>query len=188
MHQEHNHGGDPTYAAYSMGCRHPDCLIAFNEYKLRLAQRKLNGEYVDLRLRENRLRAEAVQFAEQHPSVVPEPSEPATRPILRAIAPAPASVDSAAAETPLTASAPADDSGAADIPLNADVAKVEKYLQLAIVPGTKGKLNATMVGMMPGVLQMPPERIQAALDELEKAGLLAGDGTDLYLLPAELVA
>lgn len=52
---------------------------------------------------------------------------------------------------------------------------------MCTVPGGKGKLNASMLGVMPTVLQMAPEHCQAALDELENEGLLAGDGTDLYL-------
>jgi hypothetical protein len=58
MQQEHSHGGDPTYVAYTaLGCRHPDCYAAFTEYRERLAERKRRGEYRDMRLRENRLEA-----------------------------------------------------------------------------------------------------------------------------------
>lgn len=70
MQQEHNHLGDPTYAAYAHGCRHADCRAAFDEYKLRLAQRKLNGEFVDLRKRQNWLRIVAEEYAAQHRPVI----------------------------------------------------------------------------------------------------------------------
>lgn len=38
--------------------------------------------------------------------------------------------------------------------------------------------------MMATILMMSPSRCQAALDELEQAGQLAGDGTDLYMVAA----
>lgn len=71
---EHSHAGDATYIAYTaMQCRHADCLAAFNEYKLRLAERKLRGDFTDLRLRANRL-------AEARRPATPEPAEDAAQP------------------------------------------------------------------------------------------------------------
>jgi hypothetical protein len=60
---------------------------------------------------------------------------------------------------------------------------VLKYLQIARADA-RGRLNPKMTRMMSVVLQLDPDRCQAALDELERAELLAGDGTDLYLLGA----
>lgn len=62
--------------------------------------------------------------------------------------------------------------------------RVLKYLEMSTVPGGNGKLNPNLLGMMPTVLQMSSEHCQAALDKLESAGLLAGDGTDIYLVAA----
>ena len=79
----HNHPGDPSYIMYTEGCRHPNCLVAFQDYKLRLAQRKLSGEYVDLRRREHRLRVASDQFAEQHRPVDREPVNGGPEPVAR---------------------------------------------------------------------------------------------------------
>ena len=176
----HSHAGTPSYIAYSHGCRHSDCLTEFNLYKLRLAARKIDGDYRDLRWRENQILAAAAQVGDQHRTAASEAPETATQPATPAITSTAMSVESGAAETPPSEAAPEpadEDSG--------DLDKVRKYLEVFCgIPGTKGKLNAAMLGVMPGVLRMAPDRCQAALDELEKSGLLAGDGTDLYLLPA----
>lgn len=66
MQHEHTHGGDPTYIAFvKLECRHPDCRAAFNAYRQRLAERKRMGEYLDMRLMENRVRAAQDEFAER---------------------------------------------------------------------------------------------------------------------------
>jgi hypothetical protein len=176
----HSHAGTPSYIAYSHGCRHMDCLTEFNLYKLRLAARKIDGDYRDLRWRENQLLAAAAQAGDRYRTAASEAPETATQPTTPAIAAAPASVDSGAAETPPSDAAPEpaeEDSG--------DTDRVLKYLQtLCLVPGGNGKLSATLLGLMPTVLQMSPDHCQAALDELENSDLLAGDGTDLYLVHA----
>jgi hypothetical protein len=77
-----------------------------------------------------------------------------------------------------------DDSGAADDgALSSTAERVLKFLRISRADG-KGKLNPSMLRMMPSVLQLIPDHCQAALDELDQAGLLAGDGTDLYLVGA----
>jgi len=66
MGQEHTHAGDPTCIAYvKLGCRHKDCLAAFNEYRQRLADRKRMGQFLDMRLTENRVRAAQAEFTER---------------------------------------------------------------------------------------------------------------------------
>jgi hypothetical protein len=176
----HSHGGTASYIEYSHGCRHPDCLNAFNDYKLRLAARKLNGDFVDLRRRQHQLRAATNDYIGQRPAVTPGELWPGT---------GSESASSATVSAAEALSAALDPSGN---PLHSQPVsgltaaddRVLKYLQICLVPGGKGKVNAQMVGLMPSILRMPPEQIQAALDELEKAGLLAGDGTDLYLINA----
>lgn len=186
MDQKHTHLGDPTYLAYVHDkCRHPDCKKALDEYQLRLAQRKLNGEFVDLRLRQNRLQAVTEDYGEQHRPVIagelppgapeavdsPDPvssPEPAQEP---QTAPREGSEQQTPAEAVTEAPRAADD-------------RVLKYLEMCTVPGSKGKLNPTMLRVMPMVLSMSPEHCQAELDRLESVGLLAGDGTDIYLQSA----
>ena len=63
----HNHIGDATYIAYAQGCRDGDCLRAFEDYKLRLAKRKLAGEFLDLRRKEHRLAAETRRLSDLRP-------------------------------------------------------------------------------------------------------------------------
>ena len=141
----HNHPGDPTYIAYSHGCRHHDCLNEFNLYKLRLAARKIDGGYRDLRWRENQLLAAATQAGDQYRTAASEAPETATYPTTPAIAPPAVSVESGAAETLPSEAAPEpaeEDSG--------DLDQVRKYLEVfCSIPGTKGKLNAAMLGVMP---------------------------------------
>jgi hypothetical protein len=88
----HSHPGPSSYVAYIQGCRAPSCLVAAQEYKIRLQQRKISGEYRDLRLRENKLRADAEQLlamiasdpelAEQFQRLLPDPesADPGTGP------------------------------------------------------------------------------------------------------------
>jgi hypothetical protein len=212
----HSHPGEPSYSMYIQGCH--ACLPAAQEYKIRLQQRKLAGDYVDLRRRENRLRAAAAQhvrlddardeaefrriwemladggfvdsidsaeydrrFAEwlDKTTSSPEPEkrpEDSREPVVSELPALPAGTDPPADE------AVRDDSGAAeDQALSTDAERVVKYLKIARADAT-GKLNSTMLRVMPRVLTLTPDRCQAALDELERAEMLAGDGTDLYLV------
>jgi hypothetical protein len=186
MDQKHTHLGDPTYLAYVHDkCRHPDCKKARDEYQLRLAQRKLNGEFVDLRKRQNRLQAVGQAYAEQHRPVIAgelPPGAPDEADATHTVSsPEPA-------QEPQTDPAEGEKQSPAEVvtevPRTADD-RVLRYLQtMCLMPGGKGKLNPNLLGMMPTVLQMSPEHCQAALDKLEGAGMLAGDGTDIYLVAA----
>lgn len=188
MDLEHTHIGDPTYVAYVHSkCRHPDCCKAHDEYKLRLAQRKLNGQFVDLRLRQNRLSAAETAFVEQHRPVIagelppgaPDevgPQHPEGEAVA-AVEPLPAPVEGR--EKQSLAEAVTETLRAADD-------RVLRYLEVCVLPGGNGKLNANLLRVMPTVLQMSPDHCQAALDKLESEGLLAGDGTDIYLVSAEV--
>lgn len=220
---EHNHGGTPTYVAYAQGCRHFDCLQEFNDYKLRLAQRKLNGEYVDLRLRANQLqvlidndvRAKLGRLQAFTPHAIERLAQCANLAELDAAwdeLEAEHLVDArggneyaAVAETigiqvpegePVPAAAgtepapdpPVDPQQVQAVSVDPGATtyrdKVLNYLNLSVVGRDSGKLNPAMMRIMPTVLGMQPEHCQAVLDELDEAGMLAGDGTDLYLVAA----
>ena len=90
----HNHAGPPSYVMYSQSCRGPECLAEFRAYQLRLAARRLRGDFRDLRLRENRIVAAMEELAAQRPPAPgpePAPGEPgqaAERPALPAPEPA----------------------------------------------------------------------------------------------------
>jgi hypothetical protein len=187
MDQEHNHLGEPTYAAYAHGCRHFDCLTAFEEYKLRLAQRKLNGAFVDLRKRQNGLLAEAQAFDEQHRPVIVGELPPGAPDEADAQDPAGEAVAAVEPQTGRSeGSEKREPTRTATETLRAADDRVLKFLEVCVLPGGNGKLNANLLRVMPTVLQMSPDHCQAALDELENEGLLAGDGTDIYLVPAEV--
>lgn len=49
---DHNHIGEPTYAAYVQGCRHFQCKAAAVEYRQRLRERHMSGDWRDLRLKQ----------------------------------------------------------------------------------------------------------------------------------------
>jgi hypothetical protein len=177
----HNHPGDPSYIMYTEGCRHFDCLTEFTSYKFKLAQRKLTGDYVDLRRRENQLQTAVEQFAEQHRPVVKEPAQGEAVPAVSEPAALPVGTDNPRNDEIVT-----DDSGATEDPeLSTDASRVLKYLTISRADA-RGRLNPKMTRMMSVVLQLDPDRCQAGLDELEEAGRLASDGTDLYLLAAEV--
>jgi hypothetical protein len=174
----HAHPGAASYSAYAQGCRNFDCLNAFQEYKLRLAERKLSGEYVDRRLREHR------------PAEITElrlgPLGSASGPQGIALEPGPqeAVVDTDASRALPEGSSDTPDGHAVTGDLSATAERVREYLELVVIPGTEGKLNPTLLAVLPTVLQMPGEVAQAAMDELENAGELAGDGEHLVLVPA----
>jgi hypothetical protein len=184
----HSHPGPASYSMYVQGCR--ACLPAANEYKLRLEQRKLSGEYRDLRLRKNKLRADAEQLlakiaadpelAEQFRHLLsdepttPEPAASAPEPAVEPQEALPESSGEGEENQAVT-----DDSGATENGFTVDANRVLGYLRLGL--GRDGKVSMSMFHSMPAALQLMPDRCQAALDELEQAGLLSGDGTNLYL-------
>jgi hypothetical protein len=171
----HSHPGDASYSTYAQGCRNFECLAAFQEYKLRLAERKLSGQYVDRRLRAHRP-AEITELALSPPgspqAVSPEYPERE------------AVVDTGVPRALPEGSGDSPDGQAVTGPLIATAERVREYLELCVIPGTDGKLNPTLLAVLTTVLQMPGEVAQAAMDKLENAGELAGDGEHLVLVPA----
>lgn len=188
--QKHTHDGDSTYFAYvHLSCRHPSCAAAAVEYRERLKDRKRSGDFADLRFKENQEQSSAEDVLR---NLV---ADPETASKLRDLLgmpqalPAPKLAEDeavAAPESQTESSASTDnpeESASVTDALSDDASRVLKYLMLARID-TRGKINPTMTRVMPTVLGLAPDRCQAALDELERAELLAGDGTDLYLMAA----
>jgi hypothetical protein len=62
---KHTHGGDPTYYAYvHLKCRHPECQAAAVEYRDRLRQRRMQGDWRDLRFKDQRRESSATMAEE----------------------------------------------------------------------------------------------------------------------------
>jgi hypothetical protein len=206
---EHSHVGEPSYYAHiHLRCRHPDCRAAAVEYRARLKSRKKSGEFEDHRFKAHRQPADEVPqqldaeqlfakikadpaLAEQFWNLIsPDQPEPtAEEPNASAAPPEPVAEQlalPAPSDTPEPEPAPSDDSGASDGGLSPTAESVLKYL--GICADTEGKLRPMMVGMLPNILRITSDHCQAAFDELEQAGMLAGDGADLFLVNADAAA
>jgi hypothetical protein len=179
MQQEHNHVGDPTYVAYSLGCRHGHCLAAFNEYKLRLAWRKLSGEYRDLRLRENKLRAEASAMASKV-AVMPregagsQPAEGEGVPVAEALSDCPDPSDHPQDAQPLKTG-----SSATEHPDDVRLLVILRHFGAA-----SGVVPEQVVSMLAPLVKLSPERCEQVLGELEAAGHIHRQANTIYLGPA----
>jgi hypothetical protein len=178
--QDHNHVGDPTYVAYTLGCRSRDCLSAFNEYKLRLAQRKLSGEYRDLRLKENQLRAEAAAMARQ--VVVRDvASEPVQGEPVPAAGELPALPEGTS--DPRPTEAVTDDPGAAkEYPDDVKVAVLINHILDAMAIAT-GAVPEQVVRTVAGPVGITLEQVESGLTELMKQGKIRRKEGVIYTRP-----
>jgi hypothetical protein len=139
----------------------------------------------------------------EHRPVAPEPAQPVVRAPQLALEPPGGTADAPVnPPDPVPAQATADaqpearpadeeEKSPAEEPgagLSADAKKILAYLKVirmstgGNVDHARCRISPTMVRTMPTVLQMVPDRCQAALDELEQAGMLEGDGRYIYLI------
>jgi hypothetical protein len=156
---DHNHIGEPTYAAYvHENCRHPDCKAAAIEYRQRLQKRRRQGDWQDLRYKD-------------------EPQKALEPPVIQALAepsPAPETAPAADPGPPMAGSTDA-----------ADQHKVLAYMT-AWADRTTGQVlpamdNLELVAM---ITQITPDRAEAAAVALVKAGRLRNNKSGLYLVSA----